>query len=308
MLSSFLQFVVRLCKVRLAFTSWLGPWQWPHVSAIPVLLRLYHQLKVVLHCRVHHQKHVTPVCCTLCDSPWGPGTCCMTMFVQRQGPWCLKLVPDQHPHTFDGNIHLIIHTHLQPAGNNLQLHLEWPSAQLMGNNSAEKCILVRKQDPYIPDTVVNLTRTSQNFRLLPGHPSTHRCDLWLQKIILRCFWNQLQLCRCIQDATIYNLRYSQILEQLRPLGRSVWDFESSWDLCTAKWETVNFVPYSHSSGTESSIGTTHVIYHICLYYSNIIQFIIIRYIFSIQASVYICRQWIRMEKVLEHNQRCSWRL
>jgi len=53
-----------------------------------------------------------------------------------------------------------------------------------------------------------------------------------------------------------------MLQLLRPLCRFVGDFESSKDICTSS--TGDLVPYSHTSGSYSSITTRYFINHIGL--------------------------------------------
>jgi len=76
-----------------------------------------------------------------------------------------------------------------------------------------------------------------HFQMLPGPTRAKQSTLRLCKSILKGSWKHLQLWRCVQTAMGYNSQKSQMLEQLRPLCRSVGDFESSWDLCTALQKT-----------------------------------------------------------------------
>jgi len=73
------------------------------------------------------------------------------------------------------------------------------------NRPSAKCRSVRKPHPSLPDTPVDLTSASKYFQMLPGPPGAKQSALRLCKSILRCSWRQLQLWRCIQDATSFEL-------------------------------------------------------------------------------------------------------
>jgi len=75
----------------------------------------------------------------------------------------------------------------------------------------------------------------------------------------------------------------RLWEQLRSLHRSAGDFKTSWNLCTNSAEYL--MPYSHTSGSESSTTTRYFIYHIFLCFSHQICYIIIWHV--LPKSLYI---------------------
>jgi len=95
------------------------------------------------------------------------------------------------------------------------------------NKTPAKCESVQEQLAILSDTPGDLTSASKYFLMLPVPPGAKQSALRLCKRILRCSRKHLQLWRCIQDATRFDLQNSQILELLRPLRRSAGDFERS---------------------------------------------------------------------------------
>jgi len=152
-----------------------------------------------------------------------------------------------------------------------------------------KCKSVGMPHANVPDTPVHLTSSPKHFPMLPGPPRAKQSALRLCKRILRCSWKYLQLWMCIQDAKIFDIYDSSILQQLRPLLRSAGDFKTSWDPCAALQETINLVPYFHSGGSKGSITIRHFIDLIHLCYSHKICYIIIWYVLSVKVSIYIHR-------------------
>jgi hypothetical protein len=59
----------------------------------------------------------------------------------------------------------------------------------------------------------------------------------LHRMLFTCSWKHWQLLWCIQNAMIYDLFETQIWKQLWLLCRAVWDFDSSWNVCTALQKT-----------------------------------------------------------------------
>ena len=112
---------------------------------------------------------------------------------------------------------------------------------------------VRKPHANLSDTPLPLTRASKYFQMLPGPRGAWKCARGLCICNFRCSWKHLDLSTCIQDATRFDYKHSQILEQLSPLHRSLGDFESSWDLCSSY--AGELVPYSHSIHRQKSKST-----------------------------------------------------
>jgi len=71
--------------------------------------------------------------------------------------------------------------------------------------TSAKCKSVRKPHANLPDTPVDLIGAPKWFQMLPGPPGAKQSALGLWESILRRFWKHLQLWRCIQDATRFDL-------------------------------------------------------------------------------------------------------
>jgi hypothetical protein len=97
--------------------------------------------------------------------------------------------------------------------------------------SSAKCKSVRKPDPQLQESPVALTSTSKYFQILPGLLAALQCALRFCKSIHRCCWKQLQLWKCIQNATRLTITMVKL--------------QSHWDHCTRLWES--------SRGSETSV-------------------------------------------------------
>jgi len=72
--------------------------------------------------------------------------------------------------------------------------------------TSAKCKSVWKLHTILQDTPVALTSAFVYFQMLPGPPGALQCALRLCKSIRRCSCKDLQLWRCIQDATRLTIR------------------------------------------------------------------------------------------------------
>jgi len=125
--------------------------------------------------------------------------------------------------------------------------------------------------------------------MLLAPPGALQCVLTLCKRIVRCSKKQLQLWRCIQDATRWFWErsklgaadttvqvYRRMRGHLRHQCMSAADFESSWDLCMSS--SGDLVWYIIRSGSYGSTTTTHLLYHIRRCNSHMILCITLCYV------------------------------
>jgi hypothetical protein len=116
-------------------------------------------------------------------------------------------------------------------------HWIYINTQLISTSA--KCNSVQKPYTNLPHTPVALTSASKYFQMLPAHPGALQSALGLCKSILRCSWKNLQLWRCIQDATRLTIRivkvwsYRYLCTGLQETSKET---RTSAQLCRRLWE------------------------------------------------------------------------
>jgi len=108
--------------------------------------------------------------------------------------------------------------------------------QYVTYKTSAKCKSVQMSYITLPDTPVDLTSTAKYFLMLPSPPGATQRAVRPRQSTPRCCSKHMELWRCIQYASIFDLWNSPTFDELGPLHRSVGDFESSWDLCAGLHE------------------------------------------------------------------------